>query len=142
MKKVFLTVLIAACALVSRADGYPYLAFQTLDGAVSTISTSGLTLTYSEGTLTASAAAQGDAQGAGETLTLETARLSRMYFTDTATGVQALSASAGVQTVDVFTADGRRAGRFGSLQEAMARLPKGAYVVKAADGLTVKIALP
>ena len=55
MRKYILLCVLALGALIGRADDYPYpyLAFQTTDGSVSTISTAGLTLSYADGTLTA-----------------------------------------------------------------------------------------
>ena len=134
-KYIFLCVL-AFGALIGRADDYPYpyLAFQTTDGSVSTISTAGLTLAYTDGTLTAAATG-------ATTLTFETAKLALMYFTNTATGIAALTAQGQTQAVKVFAADGRSVGRFGSLQEATTRLAKGTYVVKAQHGQTLKIAI-
>lgn len=132
MKRVILLIGFIVSALGMHADDYPYLAFQNTDGEVTILTANGLTLSYADGVLTAVTG--------GSSQTFETSKLSRMYFTDTATGIVSLNADGKPQAVEVFTADGRNLGRFASLQEAAKRLPKGAYVVKA-NGQTIKIAL-
>ncbi len=133
MRKHFLLLVLAFSVLIARADEYPYLALQTSDGEVKTMSVQGLTLSYADGTLTAA--------NTQETALFTTATLARMYFTDTATGLISLAAAQSNVAVEVFTADGRSAGRFPSVQAATQRLPKGVYVVKADNGNKLKISL-
>ena len=133
MKKILLFLAFVVNVFVANADEYPYLAFQTVDGSVATVSTTGLTISYAEGVLTAQ-------NSVGETRSFETSNLSLMYFTDTATGIATIDAQGQPVSVEIVAADGRNLGRYDSLKDAADRLPKGVYIVKA-NGKTVKIAL-
>lgn len=132
MKKFFILLAFVAATLAAHADEFPYLAIERTDGSVTVMTAANLTLTYAEGTLTV---ANGETNE-----TFETASLSRMYFTDTATGIAEIAAAGRAVPVDVWAADGRSLGRFPSLQDATKRLNKGTYVIKAND-TTFKVAV-
>jgi len=106
--------------LTVQADDYPYLAFQTTDGTVKAVSVTSLTLTFSNGALTAT--------NADGTCSFALADLGKMYFTAEPTAVQPLPARG--DGVEVFSVTGVSMGHFESLQAAEAQMPCGIYVVK------------
>jgi len=63
-----------ASAMVMRAADYGYLVVELQDGSKQSLPTSGLTMVFADGTLTASAQ--------GETATFTQTLLSKMYFSD------------------------------------------------------------
>ena len=107
-------------ALMMQADdNYPYLTFETTDGAKVSVNTESLKLTINGTTLTV-----GDQQF---TLT----NLSKMYFTQQAdlTGIS----NAGTQeeeVVEVFTTRGVKLGKYLNINEAKTSLKPGLYILK------------
>ena len=80
MKKILFLILFAGSALSSLAYDYPYLAFQTSNGSVTTVAVESLTLTVSGSSLVAT--------NDDGSVTLSLSDLSKMYFTtEAATGI-------------------------------------------------------
>lgn len=78
MKKIVLLLMVVAGVLTAQAGDYTYLTFETTDGAKASVAVENLTLTVSEGTVTAGS----------QTFTLS--NLSKMYFSisDETTGIE------------------------------------------------------
>lgn len=134
MKKVrkLLTLLfLAAVSSQAFADGYAYLTFTKSDGTETSVTASGLKITYSGGTLYAVNSAT------SETFTLTD--LTKMYFSNT-TGINDLPVTDGASQVTVYTTSGVRIGTFASADEAKKTLKQGVYVLKT-DGKTYKMAV-
>ena len=112
-----------AAVMTAHADDYPYLAFQTADGTVKTVSVTSLTLTFSNGQLVAT---NGD--GA---YSFALTDLNKMFFTNEPTAVPSplLQEGAG-EAVEVFSMTGVSLGAFTSLTIARQQLAGGIYVVK------------
>ena len=131
MKKTVLLFMALMGALTVQADDvYPYLTFETTDGAKVSVNTSELTLSISGKTLTAGS----------QEFTLE--NLSKMYFSksdESTTGIDSLE-DAGVKQEDVtaiYDLNGREVSTGGL---SVSQLPRGVYVVKTKQG-TFKLAL-
>ena len=71
---MILAVMLAFCGRLG-AQTYDYLTFQTSDGALHSIKTSGLVITFSDGQMKATAGS--------ENLSLSLTELTKMYFSDT-----------------------------------------------------------
>ncbi len=74
MKRILTIATMLATAMTMSAADYGYLVVEQLDGTKTALPTSGLTLVFADGTLTANAL--------GETTTFTQALLSKMYFSD------------------------------------------------------------
>lgn len=128
MKKLVL-LLITVCFVGSaRAFDYPYLTFQTSDGARISLSATSLICRVGEGNLIVSNS------DLSEIFVLS--NLSKMYFSTSAetTGVS----SAEVETsgkVEVFTLSGISLGRFPDADDARKHLRPGIYVVRTSQGV-------
>ena len=120
-KKFLLTLLLVLPAGVAMADDFPYFAFQTSDGETSTLNVTGLKITFSDGNIVAT-----NADGASFTASIES--LAKMYFSSTATGIDAVAESA-VAEGDIYNVQGVRVGRTDKMGEVRG-LPEGVYVVK------------
>lgn len=68
MKKNVLTLLLLLVAMMAQAADYPYLTFETTDGAKTSVSVTSLSISIADGKLTVG----------GQTFSL--AQLSKMYF--------------------------------------------------------------
>lgn len=105
--------------LVTRAEGYAYLTFETVDGAKVSVSAPSLTMSISGTTLTAG----------GESFTLS--NLTKMYFTDTdvttTTGIKPITDREWEEALGVYDLSGRKVSK--------GQLPKGVYVIKSKDGI-------
>jgi len=123
MKRFVLLLTVLVGALTAQASGgsdYPYLTFETTDGAKASIPVSSLTMTINGNTLTV-----GDQQF---TLT----NLAKMYFSttdETAAGIENVNDNENY--TEIYDLQGKR------LQVSMAdgkslngQLPKGVYIVK------------
>ena len=133
-KKILLTLLLLSISLVSsHAYDYSYLTFETTDGNAIAINVEGLTLSISSCCLVA-------VDSDGSDYTFAFSNLSKMYFSDDATGVQPLSPDS-EEAVEAYTTDGRLIGRYVNAVAAKAALSKGVYVLKS-KSLTFKISLP
>lgn len=133
MRRILLTLLLLVGIASARAYDYSYLTFETTDGNSVAIKVEGLTLSISNCCLVAV-----DTDGSDYTFAFS--NLSKMYFSDDATGVQPLSPDS-AEAVEVFTAEGKRIGRFANAQAAKAALGKGVYVLKS-KSLTFKLSRP
>ena len=83
MKKLFLFLVVMTGTLAAHADEYPYLTFETSDGTKVSVTTSSLTISIADATLTAG----------GETFTLSD--LSKMFFSTTDESTTASEAAKG-----------------------------------------------
>ena len=113
MKKIVLTLLVWVMALTVQADDYPYLTFETTDGAKASVSVSSLTLTISGTTLTAGE----------ETFTLS--NLSKMYFSmtnESTTGIEESTSTALEEATDIYDLQGHKVSK--------EQMKKGIYIVK------------
>lgn len=113
MKKIVLTLLVWVMALTVQADDYPYLTFETTDGAKASVSVSSLTLTISGTTLTAGE----------ETFTLS--NLSKMYFSmtnESTTGIEETTSTALEEATDIYDLQGHKVSK--------EQMKKGIYIVK------------
>ena len=100
-------------ALTVQADDYPYLTFETTDGAKASVSVSSLTLTISGTTLTAGE----------ETFTLS--NLSKMYFSmtnESTTGIEETTSTALEEATDIYDLQGHKVSK--------EQMKKGIYIVK------------
>lgn len=124
MKQLFpaLLLLLAQTASAEPYD-YPYMAFQTADGIVKTVSVSSFSLTISNGVLIATS------DDGTEQFSLSD--LSKMYFTTEAvvTKVQNPETTDSSE-VEVTSLAGIPCGTFPSVEAARQSLPAGMYIVK------------
>lgn len=124
MKPLFSALLLLAAQTASaELYDYPYMAFQTTDGIVKTVSVSSLSLSVSNGVLIATS---GDGT---ESFTLSD--LSKMYFTSEAVVTKVQNPeSTGSSEVEVTSLAGVFCGTFPSVEAARQSLPAGMYIVK------------
>lgn len=119
MKKIFLFLMTLAGVLTAQADDYPYLTFETTDGAKASVAVSSLKLTFSGNTLTAGS----------KTFTLT--NLSKMYFSTTdesmETGVEAIQQSQNAidEATAIYDLQGHKVPK--------EQMRKGAYIIKTKD---------
>jgi len=132
MKRTILSFCLAAAFVSVAADDYDYLVFQTSDGSEQAVSVSNLKLTFANGALTAT-----NSDGS-QTFTLTD--LSKMYFSDSATGISAVTANDGDESVEVYSVAGVRMGSFSFLSDAKSQLRQGVYVIKS-NGKNLKISV-
>ncbi len=122
MNKLFLSLTLAVSTLAAHAGDYPYLTFETTDGAKVSVEAKSLNISISETTLTAGP----------QTFTLS--NLAKMYFTANSetTGISDSLKPVSEQTVvAVFDLQGRK------VQKSDMRNGE-AYIVKT-DGRTYKL---
>ncbi len=129
MKKLLLTLIIIAASLAARADGYPYLIFQTTDGTVRAMAVEAMTISVSGGNLVAT--------NSEETQTFALAELDKMFFSESTTGIEEVFSPDGGE-VDVFAVTGAHLGKYASAKEATTHLKTGIYVLKSKSS-TIKI---
>lgn len=111
---------------------YKNLSFATADGGKFAIGAQNLVITVSGDKVTAT-------NGKDDALEFDTSSLSYMEFTDfeDPAKVDRIEEFSGPATL--YTLDGQPAGRFGSLEEARSSLAGGIYVVRLADGSSLKV---
>lgn len=117
-------------ASLSAAANYNSMEFKTTDGSSKTIGTTGLTITVNGDQLLVT-------NTAGETATFEASALATMQFVGGDAGVETLLFGSG--TVEAYTVDGQYAGKFDSVNEARLSLSNGIYILKGAQGKSIKI---
>ena len=124
MKPLFSALLLLAAQTASaELYDYPYMAFQTADGTVKTVSVSSLSLSVSNGVLIATS------DDGTESFTLSD--LSKMYFTSEAVVTKVQNPeSTGSSEVEVTSLAGVFCGTFPSVEAARQSLPAGMYIVK------------
>ena len=114
MKKIILIFMALVGALTVQADDtYPYLTFETTDGAKASVPVSSLTLTISGTTLTAGE----------ETFTLS--NLSKMYFSSTdesTAGIEEITCATLDEATAIYDLQGHKVTK--------EQMKKGVYVVK------------
>jgi len=124
MRKIIFTLAVVAFSLSAQAYDYPYLAFQTSDGSVTTVSVESLSITISDGQLVAT---NGDGS---KSFTLSD--LSKMYFSTESTAISSVETETNVE-VSIYDLTGRKV----SPQE----MQRGVYILKTSIGtrkVTVK----
>ena len=126
----FIVLLLLGVASAGKAQTYPYLAVQTTEGEVQTLSVDGLTMSMVDGQMTFA--------NEETSVSVALASLSKMYFASSATSVKELATSN--SPVQVYAADGRYLGKFETLPAAVSGLRSGVYVVRSKD-VTVKISV-
>ena len=129
MKKALLTLFIIVASLAAQAYDYPYLIFQTTDGTVHAIAVESLTIDVSGSNLVAT-----NSEGSQ---TFALAELSKMFFSESVTGVGEMFSPDGGE-VDVFAVTGAHLGRYANAKEATTHLKTGMYLLKSKSA-TIKI---
>ncbi len=113
MKKILFLLTILVGALTAQATDYPYLTFETTDGAKASVIVENLTLTISGTTLTAGS----------QSFTLS--NLLKMYFStsdETSTGIDEITSASLDETTDIYDLKGRKVTK--------EQMNKGVYIVK------------
>lgn len=116
MKKMLLSLSMMASTLSAMAEDYPYLTFETANGAKTSISTTSLTITLRDGKLMAGS------------IELTLADLSKMYFSisDETTGIEEVSVAMLDDTADIYDLHGRKISK--------EQMRCGIYVIKTKNG--------
>ncbi len=93
---------LVAASLAAQAYDYPYLAFQTADGSVKTVSVESLSISFSDGKLVVT---NGDG-----TSTFTLTDLTKMYFSteNTSTGIEKTEGQETEQVSEVYDLQGRK----------------------------------
>ena len=130
MKKLLLTLFAVVAMLSARADGYPYLLFQTTDGTIHAMDVESLDINISGGQLIAT--------NSIETQTFTLTDLTRMFFCEDTTGIDEIFSSDSGE-VEVYTVMGIFVGKYPDANEAVKTLDKGVYLLKTKSN-TIKIA--
>ena len=122
MKRIILYLLFLIGTITVSAESYPYLTFEMSDGATVSVSSSSLTITISDTTITA-----GDQS-------FVISNLSKMYFStsDKTSGIDNILISDLDQVVEIYDLNGRKVDAN--------NLKKGVYIVKSKNG-SYKIAV-
>ena len=119
MKKLFMLLAVAIGTLTAQAenDDYPYLTFETADGAKTSISTASLTINIQDGKLKAGS------------MELTIADLSKMYFStsDETTGIEEVITTTLDESADIYDLQGRKVTKD--------QMRRGIYVVKTKSGI-------
>jgi len=119
MKKLFMLLAVAIGTLTAQAenDDYPYLTFETADGAKTSISTASLTINIQDGKLMAGS------------MELTLADLSKMYFStsDETTGIKEVNTTTLDESADIYDLLGRKVTKD--------QMRRGIYVVKTKSGI-------
>ena len=125
MKRFVLLLTVLVGALTAQASGgsdYPYLTFETTDGAKASIPVSSLTMTINGNTLTV-----GDQQF---TLT----NLAKMYFStndETAAGIENVNDNDNENYTEIYDLQGKKVHvEMVNGKSLNGKLPKGIYIVK------------
>lgn len=116
MKKVFLLLAIMGCSFTAQAGEYPYLTFETTDGAKVSVAASSLTISISGTTLTAGS----------QSFVLS--NLSKMYFSSSnqTTGIQSITVTEIDDASEIYDLNGRKVSK--------SQLKSGIYVIKNKSG--------
>lgn len=132
MKKLVIIVIGILVVLVAKAD-YTTLSFKTVDGQSYHFDIKGLDISFSQEYLTAS--------NPEISFALPLAQIESMEFTNIASiGTDAMINNNKInEETIVFTVSGMAMGIFPSFEDAMQRIPAGVYILKYADGTTIKI---
>ena len=129
MKKLAAILVMMAACINIMADDFTYLTVENSDGTTTSMTASGLTITFADGQLKAS--------NGSETWTLPLSSLSKMYFSNT-DGISEAAQAIDDGEVTAYSTNGIVMGTFSSLDEARSQLKKGIYVIKSGSR-TIKI---
>lgn len=131
MKKLFLPLILYVMAVLGASAQYSSLVFTTDKGEELSIPVSNLVITISGENLIA--------QSDNQKLEIPTNSLTKMQFGDADnTGVANITESVN-GPVELYTLEGKSAGSFGTFDAARLALEDGVYIVKLADGNSLKI---
>lgn len=123
MRKTVILLALLVCAVMAQAGDYAYLVFVNQSNDTTVLSVTNLTMSISENSLTVT-----NTEGTVN-FTLTDLRFMQ-FMTEDGEMADALENVLDADApVDVYTLQGVRAGRFGSLREAAAVLGKGSYVI-------------
>lgn len=120
MKKTILTLMTVIAAVTAQADDYdyPYLAFETTNGTVQTVSVTSLTIKISDGNLVAT-------NGEG-TQTFSLKDLSMMYFSsEGTTAIKGVETAVSLDDADIYDLQGH--------QVTKDQMRRGVYIVKSKE---------
>ena len=135
MKRLLIVSVALLAAMSSQADNYPYLSFQSSDGATLSMAVESLSMTFTDG------GSQLVVANGSESHTLDVADLQRMFFSvNSATGISELAPSASDASLKAYTVEGVYVGTFSSLSDLEESVESGIYVVKT-SGRTFKTAV-
>lgn len=133
-KKLLSFIIVMALFCGAATAGTPLqLAFMTGDGNVTAIDATSLSMTVSEEHLVVT--------NSTASISLNLSDLVKMYFTDSASGIELMPVNMTATEVRAYTTDGRFYGKFDSVTKAMSSLPAGIYIMKTTDNQTIKIAV-
>lgn len=116
MKKLLLTLVAGIAVLTAKAADYPYLTFETIDGAKASVSVESLNITISGATLTAG------------TESFQLSNLAKMYFSaseEVTTGIKTAKIDDG-EILEVYNLQGRKVSED--------QMQQGVYVIKTKCG--------
>ncbi|MBR6375482.1 MAG: hypothetical protein IKR91_04535 [Alloprevotella sp.] len=120
MRTTLLLFIFIIGGLAAHAEEYPYLTFETTDGAKTSVSVESLSLTFSGTTLTAGSQ------------TFDLSNLTKMYFStaDETTGIETLTVDALSEMTNIYDLQGKEIRK--------EQMEKGVYIIKTKQG-TYKI---
>lgn len=134
MNRTNLFIMALIFATTANADTYPYLSFQQNDGTTVSIGVESLSMAFS-GSGTKLHASNGT-----ESMTLNTADISKMFFSkDSATGIDDIAETSRTE-LRVYTTYGAYAGTFLNRRDLEESLEPGIYLMTK-NGKTTKIAV-
>ena len=126
MKKIFLMLAFVTSFVTANAGDYKFLTVQQTNGAEQSFTASGLTITFSQGNMVLNEN--------GTSTTVSLSGLSKMYFSDEATGIETLgNASSVTDGTVIYDLQGRKVATSPLLNVSTSQLPKGVYIVKQGD---------
>ena len=124
MKKIFLILaFVVSAVFTASADDFQFLTVQQSDGVEQSFTATGLTITFSQGNMVLNEN--------GTTTTISLADLSKMFFTNEATGIKNLP-NEGEESLAVYDLSGRKVMDVANSQLrnlSTSQLPKGIYIV-------------
>ena len=133
MKKFLICLLAGFATLTASAASYSYLQFTDKAGNSEYVSTEGLTIIVDGSNLTVT-------NSAGSEFKFDANELVSMKFTNSnagSNGIKSIKFENG--EVEAYSIDGSYAGKFGDVNDARGSLPNGVYVLKNAQGESIKI---
>lgn len=116
MKKLLLLLAIMPWTFSAQAEEYPYLTFETTDGAKVSVSVESLSISISGATLTAGSQS------------FNLANLNKMYFSESnqTTGISSITISELDDSSEIYDLNGRKVSR--------SQMKSGVYVIKNKSG--------
>ena len=133
MRKFILLAAALVMSLSAMAYDYPYLALESSDGTLRTVEIEGLSLAIENGQLILT--------NPDSNVVLPLSDLNKMYFSTTTTSISGVTDKGTISgEVEVFDLKGVAMGKYVSLNEAVASLTHGTYLIKSSLK-TIKIAV-